>query len=182
MNLSAAALRLMAEKGLSLEDVAEIVAANEMRDPTNAARQARHREKKKAQSNGVTVTAVTRPPNDIDILTPVLPSVISDEITPPNQNSDSDEVKPEHVVEAWNVMAEQAGLSKAKLTPERRKKLRPFLKRHSPDDITEAIWAIPRSPFLRGENDRGWRANFDFLLQPSSFTKISEGAYDEQTA
>jgi hypothetical protein len=38
-------------------------------DPTNAARQARHRAKKKAERNAVTVTPVT-PPNDIDILTP----------------------------------------------------------------------------------------------------------------
>jgi hypothetical protein len=70
LNLSAAALRLMAEKGLSLCDVAEIVAANETRDPTNAQRQARHRAKR-AQSNGVTVTGVTPDigSNDRDILT-----------------------------------------------------------------------------------------------------------------
>lgn len=172
MNLSAAALRLMAEKGLTLEDVAEIVAANESRDPTNAERQARHRAKKKAESNGVTVTPVTGFPNDRDILTlPDSPSVISSEITPPI------ELTEDQVLEAWNVMAGEAGLPKAKMTPERRKKLKPFIRRHSVDDITEAIWAIPRSPFLRGENDRGWRPNFDFLLQPSSFTKIIEGTY-----
>jgi hypothetical protein len=70
MNLNAAALKLMAAKGLTLEDVAEIVAANESRDRTNAERQARHRAKRKeAKSNAVTVTPVT-PPNDIDTLTP----------------------------------------------------------------------------------------------------------------
>ena len=72
MNLSAAALKLMAAKGLTLEDVAEIVAANECgRDNTNAERQARHRAKRKEAkaSNAVTVTPVT-PPNDKDILTP----------------------------------------------------------------------------------------------------------------
>jgi hypothetical protein len=71
MNLNAAALRIMASKGLTLEDVAEIVAANEKgRDNTNAERQARHRAKRKeGNSNAVTVTPVT-PPNDIDNLTP----------------------------------------------------------------------------------------------------------------
>ncbi len=43
--------------------------------------------------------------------------------------------------------------------------------------LTEAIWTIPRTPFCLGENDRGWKANFDFLLQPTSFTKLLEGTY-----
>lgn len=48
MNLNAAALRLMAEKGLTLSDVAEIVAANEAKaDTTAAERQRRCRENKR---------------------------------------------------------------------------------------------------------------------------------------
>jgi hypothetical protein len=67
LNLNSAALKLMAEKGLTLEDVAEIVAANEVtRDPTASERQARCRARKLSQRD------VTRdaPPNDIEILTP----------------------------------------------------------------------------------------------------------------
>lgn len=68
MNLNAAALKLMAEKGLTLEDVAEIVAANEVtRDPTAAERQARYRARKQASRRNVTRNT---PPNDKDILTP----------------------------------------------------------------------------------------------------------------
>lgn len=52
MNLNAAALRLMAEKGLTLSDVAEIVAANEARaDTTAAERQRRCRANKKGMSH-----------------------------------------------------------------------------------------------------------------------------------
>lgn len=52
MNLNAAALRLMAEKGLTLSDVAEIVAANESKSDTTAAeRQRRCRANKKAMSH-----------------------------------------------------------------------------------------------------------------------------------
>lgn len=178
MSVNSAMLEAMKAEGLDLDACIRIIKAGERRaDPTNAERQARHRAKKKAESNGVTVTRDT-PPNDRDILTPLAPpDVISDEITPPIENPETG-LKPEQVLEAWNVMADETGLPKAKLTPERRKKLRTFVKRHSVDDITEAIWAIPRSPFLRGENDRGWRANFDFLLQPSSFAKITEGTYE----
>lgn len=177
MNLTAAALRLMAEKGLTLQDVAEIVAANEKgRDNTNAERQARHRAKRKAESNGVTVTPVTAPPNDKDILTPHdSPIVISNEITPPAAEI---EVQPEHVVEVWNDLAVRHGLAAVKkITPERRKKLNTFIRRHSIDDITEAIAAIPRSPFLLGQNGRGWQATFDWFLEPRNVTKLTEGTY-----
>jgi hypothetical protein len=102
--------------------------------------------------------------------------VISDEITAPAENDD-EPIREEHVIEAWNAMAGEAGLPKARMTPERRKKLKTFIRRHSVDDITEAIWRIPQTPFLRGENDRGWKPGIDFLLQPSSFTKLLERTY-----
>jgi hypothetical protein len=176
MNFSAAALRLMADKGLTLLDVAEIVAANDVRaDPTANERQRRCRAKK---ANGHTVT-VTRDKgsNDRDILTSqVSPSMVSDETIPPAENDDL-AVTEDQVLEAYNAMAEMAGLSKARMTPERRKKLRTFVKRHPIDDITEAIWAVPKSRFLCGENDRGWKADLDFLLEPKKFTRLLEGSY-----
>ena len=61
MNLNAAALLLMAEKGLSLTDVAEIVAANEAKaDTTATERQRRCRANKK--SGNVSHRDVTRDP------------------------------------------------------------------------------------------------------------------------
>jgi succinylarginine dihydrolase len=177
MNFSAAALRLMAEKGLSLLDVADIVAANDVRaDPSANERQKRCRANKKASSHAVTVTR-DKGSNDIDILTSKnSPQVISNEITPPVEN-DVLAVSEDQVLEAYNAMAEMAGLSKARMTPERRKKLKTFVKRHPIDDITEAIWAVPKSRFLCGENDRGWKADLDFLLEPKKFTRLLEGSY-----
>lgn len=87
------------------------------------------------------------------------------------------EIVPEHVLEAWNTMADRSGLPKARMTPERRKKLNTFVKRHTIDDITDAIWRIPEQPFLIGAGPRGWKADFDFFLQPSSFNRILEGSY-----
>ena len=86
-------------------------------------------------------------------------------------------ITPEHVIEAWNDTAERHALPKARLTPERRKKLNAFIRRWSIDDITGALAALERSPFLLGQGPSGWRANIDFLLQPSSFTKLIEGTY-----
>lgn len=60
--MRAETMRLLAHKGLSLDDIIEVAACEERRsDPTNAERQARHRARKR---NGVTVTVL--PPNDID--------------------------------------------------------------------------------------------------------------------
>lgn len=84
------------------------------------------------------------------------------------------------VLEAWNETADAVGLPKARMTPERRRKLRTRLRATSLEDWAEAIAAVRRSPFLHGENDRGWRAGFDFMLQPSSFQKLIEGGYDRK--
>jgi hypothetical protein len=65
VNLNSAALKTMVAKGLTLADVAEIVAANEQtRDPTAAERQARCRARKQSR-----VTSRRDPPNE-SILTP----------------------------------------------------------------------------------------------------------------
>lgn len=85
----------------------------------------------------------------------------------------------DEVVEAWNQLAEQKNLAKiVKLTPERKRKVIARIREHTIEEWSDAMSAINRSKFLCGENDRGWKANFDFLLQPSSFVKLLEGAYD----
>jgi len=88
-------------------------------------------------------------------------------------------VRPAEIVEAWNITADRLGLSKiAKLTDDRKRKLSARCKDASLDDFRAALAAIERSRWLQGDNDRGWKANFDFFLQPKSFTKLIEGAYD----
>lgn len=38
---------------------------------------------------------------------------------------------------------------------------------------------IAASPHLRGENDRGWQANFGWVLEPKNLVKIENGNYDD---
>lgn len=181
MSLNAATIEFLLDKGLTGEDLLEVARRSEMRsDPTATTRKRRQREKEATQKNGIKVDLsrrdVTRDgfPNDIDNLTPPVPSVISDEMTSP-----APELKPEHVVEAWNSTAERLGLSAVrKLTPDRRRKLATRIRQNTIDEFTEAIGAIERSPFLRGQNDRGWKADFDWMLEPKNFTKLTEGIYD----
>ncbi len=104
----------------------------------------------------------------------------SSELSPPIEIQSEKGLKPEHVVEAWNAMAERVGLAKVRrLTPERQRKLVQRIKQNTIDEFTEAIGAIEGSPFLRGENNRAWRADFDFLLSPQKFTKLIEGTYGQ---
>ncbi len=85
--------------------------------------------------------------------------------------------------DAWNTLARKSGLPvAAKLNQARRTKLRQRLK----DCGGLAGWhrALERlaaSPFCLGDNDRGWKANFDFLLQEASFLKLVEGAYGQRS-
>lgn len=80
---------------------------------------------------------------------------------------------------AYNELAQRIGLPLARsLTPQRRKSLAARLREHGGYDAWEiALANVERSAFLRGGNNRGWRADFDFLLQASRFAKVVDGTY-----
>lgn len=44
----------------------------------------------------------------------------------------------------------------------------------------EYFTLVDRSDFLSGSNDRGWTANFDWILKPANMVKIEEGSYQSQ--
>lgn len=78
----------------------------------------------------------------------------------------------------YNIAAEELGLPVAKtLSEDRKKKLRARLKEHGMDGWNRALEAMEGASFLLGDNDRGWRADLDFLLQPKSFNRLIEGGY-----
>lgn len=81
--------------------------------------------------------------------------------------------------EAWNALARRCGLPQARsLTAGRRQKLVARIREHGGMGAwAQALVNVERSAFLRGGNDRGWVATFDFLLQPSSFAKVVDGVY-----
>lgn len=89
----------------------------------------------------------------------------------------------EAAMSAYNVVAGRCGLARAqRLTEPRRKKL--VLRLAECGGLAgwgEALKVLEANAFLKGDNDRGWRADFDFLLQQSSFTKIMEGSYGRAT-
>lgn len=86
-------------------------------------------------------------------------------------------------VRAWNVMAAGVkGMAQVQsLNSQRRKRLKARLAECGGlDGWTVALEKIAASKFLTGGNDRGWIADFDFVLQQKSFTRLMEGSYDNR--
>lgn len=78
----------------------------------------------------------------------------------------------------WNVLAERLSLPIAKtLTPQRRKVIKTRLTADGLDGWRDALAGVEASPHCRGENDRGWKADLDFVAQPKSFQRLRERFY-----
>ena len=48
------------------------------------------------------------------------------------------------------------------------------------DTFEELFRLAEASPFLKGENERNWSADFDWMMKPTNFTKILEHKYEER--
>lgn len=110
------------------------------------------------------------------------PEKISPPLTPQSGDSSAGPTAAltrREVIEAWQTRMVPLGFPAIrKLTAQRERQLKARLRDSTLEEWQRAMDALERSAFCRGENDRGWRADFDFLLQPKSFTKLLEGAYD----
>ena len=95
---------------------------------------------------------------------------------PPSENADECEL----AFQSWNILAHELGLAKAiKLSDGRRRQMKHRLKEAGGlEGWKAAIYKIRKSAFLMGQNDRGWKADLDFVLRESRFTKLIEGGYD----
>lgn len=82
--------------------------------------------------------------------------------------------------DAWNDLARSCGLPVAKtLDDGRRKTIGKRLASGGLDAWRAALRAVSVSRHCRGENDRGWRADLDFVCQAKSWRRLIEGSYGE---
>jgi hypothetical protein len=80
--------------------------------------------------------------------------------------------------EAYNALALRCAIPVAtSLSPDRKRKIIARLKDHGLDGWGEALANIEKSSFLTGGGDNGWTVNLEWMLKPSNFTKLREGAY-----
>jgi uncharacterized protein YdaU (DUF1376 family) len=79
------------------------------------------------------------------------------------------------ILEAWNAKAPVKCLV---VSDARRHKLATRWNDHFfRDNWKEAIEKISLSDFCNGKSDRGWKASFDWFLQPDTVVKVVEGKY-----
>lgn len=64
------------------------------------------------------------------------------------------------------------------LSNERKKHISARLKEFDLNTIISVFEKAGKSNFLTGENDKSWKANFDWIFNPTNFLKILEGKYD----
>lgn len=89
---------------------------------------------------------------------------------------------PDDLWRMWNRAADEMGLPKVReMTDARRKRALTMIRKYGREGFVEAISAIERSTFLRGQTEQQFKADLDFLLQQKSFTRLIEGFYDRSS-
>lgn len=82
------------------------------------------------------------------------------------------------VMAAWNAMAARHQLPMCvMLNGTRRKNLEARIRESGIDMVLYAISDLPNIPFCVGDNNIGFKADFDFFVQRKSFTRVVEGFY-----
>ena len=64
------------------------------------------------------------------------------------------------------------------LTDTRKRLIKKLLEKYSFDEIREVFLKAERADFLKGNGEKGWKANFDWIVKEGNFVKIKEGNYD----
>ncbi len=80
----------------------------------------------------------------------------------------------------WNEISNKTGVPSIKfLTNKRKKALRKILKEFGLEALLDAISRIedPENAFLRGTNSSGWKATFDWIVNPNNLVKVLEDVY-----
>lgn len=90
--------------------------------------------------------------------------------------------KAQQVVDRYNAIC--TNLPRVvRLTDKRRRAVRLIYgKGYTPEQLDEVFRKAQSSSFCGGQNDRHWKADFDWLLNESNLVKVLEGKYDNPAA
>lgn len=80
----------------------------------------------------------------------------------------------------WNTLTTEPLPKCRELGPGRRRGAAARLRERTLDDWRLIIDRIEKSDWCRGDNDRSWKADFDFLLKPDTAARVLEGKYDNR--
>ena len=104
-------------------------------------------------------------------------SDIEEEIN--SSSSSSSVVDYNFVLDSYHTFCDR--LSKvSKLSDERKKHINARVREFNIDTVVTVFKKVGNSSFLNGDNDRRWKADFDWIFNPTNFLKIFEGKYDKK--
>ena len=66
------------------------------------------------------------------------------------------------------------------LSADRQKHIAARLKQYGVEKMKLVFQKAEASSFLKGENNRKWKANFDWLINETNFAKVLDGNYDDK--
>lgn len=134
-------------------------------------------------SYGVLKTSNGRP-TDVQETSNVPPRIEESKKRVRKETTMSTDVDPNEpiLISIWN--NNSGNLAKAVRTnaSRNRQSLARWKENPSTEYWTETIRRIAQSSFCNGKNNNGWRATFDWLLQPDVHLKVNEGKYDNRGA
>lgn len=81
------------------------------------------------------------------------------------------------LVDLFNAKFEGKLSRVTQITDKRKAAIRARIANHGKESVVKVFDLVLNSPFLLGENNRNWRADFDWIFKPSNFVKILEGNY-----
>ena len=85
------------------------------------------------------------------------------------------------VLEEFNRKVKDTAIPQVKMLNETRKALvGARVKQYGLQTVLETIAKAAESDFCNGNNNRGWRATFDWIFRPNNFAKTAEGTYDNR--
>ena len=67
-----------------------------------------------------------------------------------------------------------------KLSDSRKKAIKARLKQYSIEDFQKLFEMAEESSFLKGQNNRDWAANFDWMIKDSNMAKVLDGNYTDK--
>lgn len=94
-----------------------------------------------------------------------------------NKINEKKEDERNRIIEIYNSVCRNLPQAQ-KLTDKRKKNIDKFLKEFSIEQFQEICNIANSSNFLTGNNDREWKADFDFIMRTDKATAILEGKYN----
>lgn len=95
------------------------------------------------------------------------------------EDEESDRLRYDSLVEYFNKHTQGVfGNVRMPLNENRKKHLKARIREFGAASFEEMVQTAARSNFLKGDNQRGFKATFDWMIKPSNYQKILEGNYE----